>query len=265
MNKLQVPLISIFMPVYNGENYLAETLTSLLKQTFKNFEIIIADDGSTDETLEIAKSYEACDPRIKVISLPHGGEVKARNKALQYVHTGTKYLMNHDSDDISIRCKLRMLVKYLDTHPEIAIVGCFAEYFDDAGNHKGAPVIEWQPERIRATFGQVNSMINSASLIRREVFEAIGGYRERYRSVDDYDFFARASLAGFHLANIPEVLHKIRLHPSSIGSTRAQLQEELAMKIRKNYNGPKRIVRRPIIKIGSRWRSKKLKHALKVQ
>ena len=182
------PKVSIFIPVYNSEKYLAETLDSILAQTFQDFEIIIADDGSHDKSLEIARIYENRDRRIKVLSLPHNGEVKARNEAIKHTNHNSKYLLNHDSDDISHQTKLERLVEYLETHPEIAIVGCFAEYFNDEGNYKGQPPIEWQSERIRETFGEVNSMINSAALIRREVFYKIEGYREEYRSVDDYDF-----------------------------------------------------------------------------
>jgi len=229
------PKVSIFIPVYNSEKYLAETLDSILAQTFQDFEIIIADDGSIDKSLEIARVYENRDKRIKVLPLPHNGEVITRNEAIKYTNPNSKYLLNHDSDDISLPTKLKRLIEYLETNPAVAIVGCFAEYFDDKGNCKGQPTLEWHPERIRETFGEVNSMINSASLIRREVFEKTGCYREEYRSVDDYDFFARALIAGFELANIPEVLHSIRLHPASVGSTRAKTQQILAEKIRKNY------------------------------
>lgn len=234
-NSNRTPIISIFIPVYNSEKYLAETLDSILAQTFHDFEIIIADDGSTDTSLEIARAYENRDKRISVLSLPHNGEVVARNEAIKRANPTSKYLLNHDSDDISLPTKLKKLVEYLETHPAVAIVGCFAEYFDDKGNCKGQPHIEWQPERIRDTFANVNSMINSAALVRREVFHNIGCYREEFRSVDDYDFFARALIAGFELANIPEVLHRIRLHPTSVGSTRSKTQQTLAEKIRENY------------------------------
>ena len=235
-NYTVAPTVSIFMPVYNSEKYLAETLESLLSQTYCDFEIIIADDGSTDKSLQIARDYENKDKRIKVFSLPHNGEVKTRNEAIKHTNPNSKYLLNHDSDDISLPNKLEKLVGYLEEHPEITIVGCFAEYFDDEHKYRGQPPIEWQSERIRETFGEVNSMINSTALIRKDVFETLGGYREEYRSVDDYDFFARVLLAGFSLANIPEMLHKIRLHPNSIGSKRPQLQEKLARQIRQNYN-----------------------------
>lgn len=229
------PLVTIFIPVYNREKYLADTLDSLLNQTYKNFEIIIADDGSIDGTLSIAKKYVQIDSRIKVFSFPHRGEVFTRNDAIQKANPNTKYFMNHDSDDISLPNKLEKLVKYLEEHPEISIVGCFAEYFDDAGNYLGKPKIEYESKKIRETFGQVNSMINSASLIRREVFKKIGYYRPEYASADDYDFFARALIAGFEMANLPEVLHRIRLHPNSISSQKAQVQQIIAAKIQSEY------------------------------
>ncbi|HWH70201.1 MAG TPA: glycosyltransferase, partial [Candidatus Sulfotelmatobacter sp.] len=232
---VKAPKLSIFMPVYNRERYLAATLDSLLAQTFGDFEIILADDGSTDRSLVIARQYAQRDSRIRVLALPHQGEVAARNAALRQAHPRTQYLMNHDSDDLSMPSKLLKLITHLEAHPEIAIVGCLAEYFNDKGQQLGQPPLESQPERIRATFGQTNSMVNSAALIRRSVFEAIGGYREDFRSVDDYDFFARALLAGFNLANVPETLHRIRLHPNSVGSTRAQQQQKLAEQIRLHY------------------------------
>lgn len=229
------PVISIFMPVYNSAKYLAQALDSLFAQTFQDFEIIIADDGSTDQSLAIAQAYAKRDARLKVVALPHQGEVNARNEALRHAHPNAKYLMNHDSDDISLPTKLERLVAYLATHPEIAIAGSFAEYIDARNKPAGRPKLAWQAQQIRRTFGEVNSMINSAALIRREVFDKIGVYREAFRSVDDYDFFARALLAGFELANIPEPLHKIRLHPASIGNTSGATQRKLAAHIREYY------------------------------
>lgn len=229
------PTVSIYMAVYNSEKYLAQTLDSILSQTFIDFEIVIADDGSMDNSAEILKRYEKADNRIRVLQLPHVGVVEARNEAIKRCNPNSKYLLNHDSDDMSSPTKLARLVEYLETHPEIAIVGCFAEYFDDEGNFKGQPPIEWLPERIRQTFGEVNSMIHSASLIRRQVFEKIGSYSKDFPVTQDYDFFARALMAGFELANIPEVLHKIRLHPKSIGNAHAASVKIATDRVQKNY------------------------------
>lgn len=233
--KHESPTLTIFIPAYNAAAYLPSTFDSLLSQSFGDFELILVDDGSTDETAAIAHRYAEKDPRVRVIRSPHRGEVAARNKALSTAHPRSRYFLNHDSDDISLPGKLEKQIQYLETHREIAIVGTLAEYFNDEGQVLGKPPIEVTPERIRNTFQDVNSMINSASMIRREVFERIGGYREEFRSVDDYDFFMRALLAGMSLANIPEVLHQIRLHSNSVGSTRGKLQEQLRKQIQSTY------------------------------
>lgn len=234
------PKVSIFIPTYNRERYLPQTLESLLTQTFNDFEIVIADDGSTDNTVAVARSYAARDSRIRVLVLPHRGEVATRNDAIAQTNPHSQYLLNHDSDDLSVANKLSCLVNYLDQNPGIAIVGCRAVYFNDQGQTLGVPEIELTPERIRESFGRVNSMINSASLIRREVFVRIGAYREEFRSVDDYDFFTRALMAGFEMANLAEPLHLIRLHPESVGSTRAALQQQLAQQIQMTYEASRR-------------------------
>jgi glycosyltransferase involved in cell wall biosynthesis len=225
------PLVTIFMPVYNRKKYLPEALDSLLGQTFTDYELIIADDGSSDGSLQVAQDYAKRDPRIRVLKLAHGGEVKARNEALRLANPGTKYLLNHDSDDISLPTLLASLVETLEMHPEIAIVGCFNECFRDGNSETVVYPREHEPQRIRATYGQLNSMVNSASLIRREVYQKIGGYRQAYAGVDDYDFYARALEAGFELANLPQVLHRTRLHTGSVTSTRRhhnKLMHEIA-------------------------------------
>jgi FkbM family methyltransferase len=230
------PLVSIYMAVYNSGKYLAQTLNSILNQTFQGFELVIADDGSTDGSLNILKQYAYMNKRIKILKLKHSGVVNARNKAIKKCNPKSKYLINHDSDDISLPDKIERLVEYLEIHPEISVAGCFAEYFDEEGIIKGQPPIEWKPEKIRETFGSMNSMIHSASLMRREVVEKIGGYSKEFPAAQDYDFFSRILMEGFEMANIPEVLHRIRLHPESIGRLNSQLQDEMAKKVQLNYN-----------------------------
>jgi glycosyltransferase involved in cell wall biosynthesis len=230
-----MPIVSIYMAMYNNEKYLAETLDSILAQTFKDFELIITDDGSSDNSLVIAKDYAKRDNRIRVLSFPHRGQTATRNEAVKYADPNSKYLMNHDSDDISFPVKIERLVKYLEEHPEIAAVGCFAECFDDEGNLKGQYRGECKPEKIRETFGKANPMIHSATLFRREVFNKIGGYNNKFQLCEDYDFFARALMKGFNLANIPDVLHRVRLHPKSLTSVYASSLQRVVQKISRNY------------------------------
>src|SRR5262245_40680551 len=108
------PRVTIFLPVFNGELYIGETIESLRAQTFKDFELIIVDDGSTDRTLDVVESYRRVDTRIRVIRSAHSGEVRARNKALSASHPSTEYFLNHDADDVSPPGKLQVLVEYLE-------------------------------------------------------------------------------------------------------------------------------------------------------
>lgn len=229
------PDVSIFVPAYNRERYLPETLDSLLAQSFRSLEVIVADDGSTDGTLRVAREYAERDPRVRVLALPHQGEVGARNSAIRAAHPDSRFLMNHDSDDISLPTKVERLVAHLESHPDVALVGCLARYFDDAGTDLGAPELEHRADRILATYADRNSLVNSATLIRREVFDTLHGYRQAFASVDDYDFFARAMNHGFRAANVPELLHRIRLHPGSISQLRARRTRLLAERVRADF------------------------------
>jgi ADP-heptose:LPS heptosyltransferase/glycosyltransferase involved in cell wall biosynthesis/2-polyprenyl-3-methyl-5-hydroxy-6-metoxy-1,4-benzoquinol methylase len=229
------PLVSIYMSMYNTGQYLSETLDSIIGQTFTDWELVIVDDGSSDNSLEIARNYQTRDSRIRVIAIPHAGVVRARNEALRQCHPQSTYLMNHDSDDISMPDKLRRLVEYLNTHPDIAVVGCFARYFGEFVKGRQQPHLEWRPEAIARTFAEFNSMIHSASMIRRAVVNTVGQYRHEFPAAEDYDFFARALMAGFKCANIPEVLHQIRLHRQSLCAVGSETMKVCSQRVSDSY------------------------------
>lgn len=233
----QTPLVSIFVPVYNGELFLGATLESLLGQTFCDFQIIIVDDGSEDGTLALARQFSERDNRISVVRHDRNfGLSAARNTGWQSAAPDSKYLMNHDSDDISLPKKLETLVRYLEEHTEIAAVGSFCKYIDGNGEISGHVPMEWRPRVIRATLGGINSMAISATLVRRDVYEKIGGFDDEYGGCDDYEFWTRAIVAGYRLANIPKVLHLIRIHPGSMGATRSAEMQKQTFKIGAMYD-----------------------------
>jgi CDP-glycerol glycerophosphotransferase len=111
------PIVSIFLPVYNGEAYLAQTLDALMAQTYSMFEVVIVDDGSTDGTRSIADEYARRDSRFRVVAHEKNlGHVAGRNTGWRACRPDTAYLINHDSDDISLPAKLATLVDYLESH-----------------------------------------------------------------------------------------------------------------------------------------------------
>src|SRR5947207_1274318 len=121
------------MSVYNGENYLAEAIDSILNQTFKDFEFIVIDDGSSDTSLKIIKKYT--DPRIKLISRKNKGLVASLNEGL--AKAKGDYIARQDADDVSLPQRLKKEVEYLDAHPKVALVGSNYKHLDAKGKLTG--------------------------------------------------------------------------------------------------------------------------------
>lgn len=129
MNKTITPIISIIIPCYNGEQFLHETLDCLKKQTIDEWECIIVNDGSTDNSLTIAREYEAKDARYRVIDKVNEGVPIARNVAI--VAAEGKYILPLDADDLIAPSYVEKAVDYLERHPETKLVYCKATYFGD--------------------------------------------------------------------------------------------------------------------------------------
>ncbi len=228
--------VSIFMPVFNGAAFLPATIDSLLAQTYRTFELIVVDDGSRDASAEIVEAYAARDPRIRLVRHSRNvGAPAARNTGWRAADPATDYLMDHDGDDLSAPTKLERLVSALDRAPGWSAVGCFCRYIDPAGKVLGWPPLEWRDALVRRSFGHRNSMIVSATLLRRALLDEIAPFRAEFSWCDDYDFFARALAAGHRLANLPVLLHSVRLHGRSIGATRGDEMQAQARRVAEEY------------------------------
>ncbi len=119
----------------------------------------------------------------------------------------------------------------------------FCRYVDADGRILGWPALEWRPWLIRRTYADLNSMAISATLIRRSMLDDVGPFRPEYGGCDDYDFFARALARGHHLANIPAVLHAIRLHAGSMGATETDQMQAHARRVSADYRSAVRVPR----------------------
>src|SRR4051812_26679567 len=122
------PTVSVLMAVYNGEQYLREAVNSILSQTFKDFEFIIIDDGSTDRSPELLASYARADSRVKLISRPNKGLTKSLNEGLHAARG--EFVARMDGDDISLPERFERQVSYLREHPEVVLVGSRVEFID---------------------------------------------------------------------------------------------------------------------------------------
>jgi len=202
------PRVSIVMAVYNRERFLRESIASLLRQTYSNFELILIDDGSTDDSREIACSFE--DPRIRLIQNGTNLGIPAtRNRALQFARG--EYLAILDSDDIALPGRLARQVAFLDARPEIAVVGSWCAWVDEHGRRVG--VVKRRPTTpadIRAELLFHCPIQNSSILGRTALFKHYR-YRHEFDICEDYDLWARMS-TDHSLANLPEILVEYRVH-----------------------------------------------------
>ena len=221
------PVVSVVMPVYNGEAYLAEAVESILSQTLRDLELVIIDDGSTDGTASILRRYGQADRRVRVQIRTHRGLVAALNEGCGLAR-GT-YIARMDADDVALPDRLQKEVAFLEAHPDVAVVGGCQDVVNEHGD-----VIERirMPEGdadIRARIGQENAMSHPTAMFRKEVFERVGGYRLAVAYAEDYDLWLR--IAERHqLANLPDTVLRYRIHAgaSSVRSRKQQVLAKLA-------------------------------------
>lgn len=224
------PRVSVILPVYNGSRFLAGTLESVLAQSFRDFELIVVDDGSTDGSPAILDSYAVADPRIRVIRQANAGRSAAGNRAVQA--SQGEYIAPMDQDDLCFRNRLALQVEFLDRHRHIGMVGGQALLIDAAGRCLDLIEVPVGEDKCRETFARSNCFIHPASMFRRTVFDAAGGYRETYTLAHDHDLWLRMSQHAT-LSNLPNLLLSWRLHGGNLSAIRArrQLMESLSARI----------------------------------
>jgi len=219
-----IPKISGVMSVYNGEKYLKEAIDSILNQTFKDFEFIIVNDGSTDKSLEIIQSYN--DERIKIIDQKNTGLAKALNNGIKIAQG--KYIARMDADDISMPNRLKIQYNFMEEHPGCAAVGSNAEVIDMDGNYvlTSNLTLDWNliKNNLPAT-----PFFHSSTMYKKNSFKEVGGYPEIYR-IEDVVFFNKLAKIG-ELLNIPDVLIKYRLVPTAITTKSSKTDSKIIEKI----------------------------------
>lgn len=215
--------ISVTMPAYNAERFIAEAVESILNQTFRDFELIIVNDGSTDGTLAIAESYAAKDDRVTVVSQPNGGISAARNRGLS-VAKG-EWIAVMDSDDVALPQRFERQLDFLAKNPDLAVISSYVHNIDDKGKRIAqyeSPLTDRQAVKDLVARDGLISFHHSAVLMRREVVEAVGGYRGQFDMLEDCDLWNRIAEQGHGILVQPEYLLEYRLHPSSVSVDHAR-------------------------------------------
>lgn len=226
----QVPAVSVLMPVYNTEAYLAPAIDSILNQTFGDFEFIILDDGSTDRSPEIVREFAARDSRIRFVPAAHQGYVALLRQGLALCRG--EFIARMDSDDISMPQRFERQIEFLRAHLDVVVVGSRIVLIDPYGSRFEKPQHYLEHDQIEAELlaGVGWAIVHPAAMMRRDAVNKLGGYRQDLCVSEDLDLFLRLAEIG-KLANLPEVLLQYRQHLTSVNFTRYKEQKAVKRQI----------------------------------
>lgn len=203
------PLVSIVIPVYNGEKYIEESLNSCLNQTYSNIEIIVVNDASTDSTLNILNKYHKNDKRIRVIT------VSKKENLGQVINEGIRasegvYIARMDADDIMYQDRIEKQVAFLEANPKTILVGGQLDIIGEDGNITGSRNYSLDDKELRRNLFLFQPFAHPAVMIRKSSLEEIGLYPEDTKKVEDTKLMFLLSQVG-EFANLPDTVLKYRV------------------------------------------------------
>jgi len=226
---LEIPKLSVILTVYNGEYFISKAIESILTQTFRDFELIVINDGSTDMTSEIIQSYS--DPRIIYIQNEKNcGIAKSLNKGLSVARG--RYIAIMDADDISMPERFSKQFEFLENHPEIGVCGTWINLIDKKGNLIGKKRYPVSSNVISCFLLFYCCIANPTTMYRKKIITDIGNYNTDFIAAMDYDLWTRI-IGHYDFSNIPEFLLNYRIHGGNISSNRQKHYHEDYL-IRKN-------------------------------
>jgi len=226
----RVPLVSVVMPVYNGERFIVEAVRSVLAQSFSDFELLVVDDGSTDRTPALLAADQAADPRLLVHRQPSNKGFLAALEA-GCARARGRYIARMDADDVSLPERLACQVAFLDAHPEVGVVGSAIQVIDGSGVRgriksypSGSGLAAW-------SMVFFNALAHPATMLRRTAFEAAGGYPAGCSGgTEDYAIFLEISRKS-RLTNLPDVLLLYRVWGGNMTHLKWEAQERDAVRL----------------------------------
>ncbi len=206
-----MPDLSVVMPVYNGARFLHSAIDSILVQTHADFELLVVNDASQDESANVVRGYD--DPRVRLFENESNlGLAGTLNRALSLATA--PLVARHDQDDVSHPRRFEWQIGYLARHPDIVLLGSQATVIDEAGNPIGQLDVSLQQASIRWALIFDNTFVHSSVMFRREVILAAGGYSD-FRQCEDYELWSRIALR-YQVANLPDRLLSYRQHGASM-------------------------------------------------
>ncbi len=223
------PIISVVMPVYNGEKYLHETVDSILHQSFSNFEFIIVNDGSTDQSLEILENYAVQDKRIQIINRENYGVSVSRNEAIMQARG--EYIAHIDADDVALLHRLERQLQWFEK-TGADVCGSWIEVFD--GISSSVWRFRENDTAIKFSLLFSNAFAQSAVMVRAIVAKE-NLYDEHMQYSEDYALWTRLAMTGYKMTNVPEVLLRYRLHTNQVSQEKWNALVDSGQRVREEY------------------------------
>lgn len=226
--------VSVLMPAYNAEKYIAEAIESILNQTFKDFELIIINDCSTDETWNLIQKYSKLDNRIKSFQNTSNLKLsKTLNRGIDLANG--KYIARMDADDVSMPERLQKQFDYMEQHPDVGIIGSTMEIMNADGKIIGKRRYGLIDAQIRRNMYRYSPFCHPAIMIRKSILELAGKYDERWNPAEDYELYFRIGKYS-KFANLEDSLlrYRILLKSMTMGLTNKMYWK--TVEIRRKYS-----------------------------
>jgi glycosyltransferase involved in cell wall biosynthesis len=217
------PTVTVCMPVFNAASYVGKALDSVRTQSFADYELLIFDDGSSDESRAIVERHARQDPRIRCFERTHRGYAPLLNEGLQVARG--EYYARMDADDVSLPGRFERQLAFLGANPDCSALGTqvlLIDSDDDVVNQARHPLIHSEIDAclIRGVFGMAHPSI----VMRTDALRRIGGYHTEFEPAEDFDMLLRLGEVGT-LANLPEFLYAYRMHPQQVTVRRYERQQ----------------------------------------
>jgi hypothetical protein len=213
---------SVIMSVFNGQAFLSEAIESILGQTFREFEFVIIDDGSTDKTSEIISAYASRDARMRIFCHKNKGRAESLNIGISLAKAN--YIARMDADDVAPPQRLQNQVDFMERHPGVGLLGGAVELINTRGQVFKTVRPPSQDSEIRSAMFSRNPIFHSSVLMRKEVVLAAGGYRKALLDADDYDLFLRiGERSRFAALAKPVLQYRIHANQVSVQNLRRQV------------------------------------------
>ncbi|CUH20550.1 Putative glycosyltransferase EpsE [Jannaschia seosinensis] len=219
--------LSVVMPVFNAAQYLPAALDSVLNQDFSDFEFLVHDDGSQDDSWAILTDYAGRDPRMRISQGLNQGLPRTLNQMINLARG--ELIARFDADDLCLPTRFEKQISRFDCNSDLVVLGGAAQIVDAAGRPitvKSLPLSHLEIDGLNLR-GKT-SFQHPSVMMRRDAVLAVGGYHPDFHGAEDHDLWLRMAEIG-QLENLPDVLIKYRIHAGSISSTKRDLQRQLCL------------------------------------